>query len=534
MSKKLVFLAWGLLLSVLAAACAGTAANPDQAEASPAASGPGLTEPGSASLPNPEEATLSNPEVLGSLLPNPESVTTPENGLLGIAAAPNQSPEASANMALAHLLATTGELAILAAPLVSAIQMAVFEANQSGYQQVELQAADTGSDLTIAAEAALDLAESAVTGVIGTLTSEITAEVIDTFNEAQIPLVSPASTAPGLTSYRDDNYFFRTAPSDNLRGQALGDVLAADGATNIAVVYRNDAYGRQLAETTVERLESHDLEVVAEIELDPVAEFFEDAISQLRDVEAETVVLLTLAEGTKFLAEWMATYSHWITGTAEDSSEPGTDTEPDTPNASSADGSNSAATGTLNFYLSEQLAQYPWEPPYSLHLPDHTIPGFTHEFFETRPGIGHIKGIATGPTPGPDTSFAQRFRFFVDGDNFACSEATSPATCDAAQNIGPFAAEAYDAAVILLLAKLQAGSAPLAGYISQVTRDGIKCFSYIDCAALLTQGADIDYEGASGQLDFGSGGEPQQGTYRVWEINDLLLPQIGTASYTVP
>ena len=522
MPKKLIFLAWGLLLSVLAAACGSSPDNPNQAEAFPVESGPGLTEPGSASLPNPEEATLSNPEVLGALLPDPAAANDP----LAATGSPSQEPGASATLTLAHLLATTGDLAVLAAPLTSAIQMAAFEANQAGYQQVELQAADTGSNLTMAAEAAVGLAEAKVAGVIGTLTSEVTAEVIDTFNEAQIPLVSPASTAPELTSSRDDSYFFRTSPSDNLRGKVLGDVVAADGATNVAVVYSqerddpDDTYGRQLAETTVERLRSHDVAVVAEIALDPQAEFFEDAILQLRESDAEAVVLLTFEASTKFLAEWMAIYSQWVVGAAEDSSE-----------GDAEDGRGAAST--LDFYLTEQLVRYPWDSPYSMSLPDDSLDPFTHEFFATLPGIGKIKGVATGPTPNADSSFAQRFRFFVDSANFACPETMSDAICEAAQSTGPFAAEAYDAAVILLLAGLQAGETPLAEHISQVTRDGIKCFSYIACAALVRQGADIDYEGASGQLDFGATGEPEQGTYRVWEINDLLLPQIGSDSYTV-
>ena len=525
---------------MLAAACGSSPVNPNQAEASPTGLGPVQTEPGSVSLPNPEEATLSNPEVLGSLLPDTDSAATSENGLLVATAASSQESGDATSLTLAHLLATTGDLAVLAAPLTSAIQMAVFEANQAGYQQVELQAADTGSNLTMAAEAAFGLAESGVAGVIGTLTSEVTAEVIDTFNEAQIPLVSPASTAPGLTGSRDDGYFFRTSPSDSLRGKVLGDVVAADGATNVAVVYRKDTdgdtYGSQLAEATTERLESHGLTVAVEIELNPEAEFYEDEISQLRNSDADAVVLITFEEGTQFLAEWMAIYSQWVVGAAEDRPE-GAPSSGSSPwaDASEADapGSSDARTGAVNFYLAEQLAQYPWEAPYSLHLPDHTIDGFTHDFFATLPGIGHIKGIASGPTPNADSSFAQRFRFFVDRDDFTCSEEMSAAACEAAQNMGPFAAEAYDAAVILLLAKLQAKAAPLAEHISQVTKDGIKCFSYIDCAALMLQGADIDYEGASGQLDFGATGEPEQGTYRVWEINDLLLPQIGSDSYTV-
>lgn len=52
-----------------------------------------------------------------------------------------------------------------------------------------------------------------------------------------------------------------------------------------------------------------------------------------------------------------------------------------------------------------------------------------------------------------------------------------------------------------------------------VTRDGEKCNLFADCFALLQGGADIDYDGASGPLDFGSNGEPTIGTYDLFEYD---------------
>ena len=46
-----------------------------------------------------------------------------------------------------------------------------------------------------------------------------------------------------------------------------------------------------------------------------------------------------------------------------------------------------------------------------------------------------------------------------------------------------------------------------------MTRGGEKCSSYAACHALLQAGTDIDYDGASGPLDFVDAGEPGAGAY---------------------
>jgi branched-chain amino acid transport system substrate-binding protein len=52
-----------------------------------------------------------------------------------------------------------------------------------------------------------------------------------------------------------------------------------------------------------------------------------------------------------------------------------------------------------------------------------------------------------------------------------------------------------------------------------VTRDGEKCSSYADCLALVEAGTDIDYDGASGPLEFTDVGEPSAAVYDVYEYD---------------
>ena len=62
---------------------------------------------------------------------------------------------------------------------------------------------------------------------------------------------------------------------------------------------------------------------------------------------------------------------------------------------------------------------------------------------------------------------------------------------------------AYDAVVIMALAALVAGSTDPSVYVHQiadVTKDGTQCGTYAECAGLVRNGADIDYDGLSGPL----------------------------------
>lgn len=81
-----------------------------------------------------------------------------------------------------------------------------------------------------------------------------------------------------------------------------------------------------------------------------------------------------------------------------------------------------------------------------------------------------------------------------------------------------YAAESYDAVVISALAAEAAQStngADIATQINAVTKDGEKCTDYAGCKAILDGGGDLDYDGATGTLDFDDAGEPGSGSYGV-------------------
>jgi len=85
-----------------------------------------------------------------------------------------------------------------------------------------------------------------------------------------------------------------------------------------------------------------------------------------------------------------------------------------------------------------------------------------------------------------------------------------------------FSAHMYDCLVIMVLAAQVAQSSDPTVFVNEVigvTRDGQKCSIVADCLELVWAGTDIDYDGASGPLDFTPNGEPGLGTYDVFTFN---------------
>jgi branched-chain amino acid transport system substrate-binding protein len=80
----------------------------------------------------------------------------------------------------------------------------------------------------------------------------------------------------------------------------------------------------------------------------------------------------------------------------------------------------------------------------------------------------------------------------------------------------------YDCLATLILAAQVAQSADPTVYVDEiigVTRDGEKCNLIADCLEMVWAGTDIDYDGASGPLDFSPNGEPSTGVYNVIQYN---------------
>ena len=130
---------------------------------------------------------------------------------------------------------------------------------------VEVVYRDSGDTTTdIATVSVTDLLSQDVSAIVGAASSGVSFTVIDQITSAGVVQFSPANTSPDFTDYEDSGLYFRTAPSDLLQGEVLGNQIAEDGASTLGLLVLNDPYGTGLAAAAKESFEAAGGEVVAE------------------------------------------------------------------------------------------------------------------------------------------------------------------------------------------------------------------------------------------------------------------------------
>ena len=146
----------------------------------------------------------------------------------------------------------TGPIAVYAPGFGVAANIALGMMNIAGWGsglQFEMVMADSGCDGTAATTAAQTLADAGVIGVVGAACSGATMGANAILSAAGIPMISYASTNPGLSDPAAYPHFFRVVPSDAIQGPALADVVTAGGHSNIALLHMTNDYGSGLADS---------------------------------------------------------------------------------------------------------------------------------------------------------------------------------------------------------------------------------------------------------------------------------------------
>ena len=146
----------------------------------------------------------------------------------------------------------TGPIAVYAPGFAAASAVALNMMNVAGWGsglQFEMVMADSGCDGTAAAAAAQTLVDAGVIGVVGAACSGASMAANAVLSAAGIPMISYASTNPGLSDASAYPHFFRVVPSDAIQGPALADVVAAGGSSNIALLHMTNDYGSGLADS---------------------------------------------------------------------------------------------------------------------------------------------------------------------------------------------------------------------------------------------------------------------------------------------
>ncbi|MGZ5415020.1 MAG: ABC transporter substrate-binding protein [Aeromicrobium sp.] len=203
------------------------------------------------------------------------------------------------------LLPQTGDLAFLGPPEIAGVDLALKQINDAGGvlgKPVKSSKADSGDGTPKIAPGSVDKLLSAKSDVIiGAASSSVSLSVIDKIISAGVVQFSPANTSTAFDTYDDKGLYFRTAPSDVLQGNVLGNLVLQDGAKNVAIIARQEAYGEALADNVEKTIKDQGGTVGAKVLYSVDATTYTSEIAKLKDAKPDAIVVIAFNETTKIV-----------------------------------------------------------------------------------------------------------------------------------------------------------------------------------------------------------------------------------------
>lgn len=357
-------------------------------------------------------------------------------------------------------LPVTGNLAFLGPPEIAGVGLAAQQINEADLGiQIEVTYGDSGdTDNKAYATEIPRLLSEGVSAIIGAASSGTSKQFIDDVVGAGVIQFSPANTSADFTTWDDNGLYWRTAPSDVLQGEVLGNLIASDGIETLGIIYLNDSYGTGLTQFTTEAFEGAGGEVVASESYNTGDTSFDAQISTVLAAAPDAIAIIAFEE-TKTIVPGLAGFP----------------------------------TDKL-YFVDGNLADY------SADFPAGTLTG------------------AQGTLPGLDTA---TLGSFTDDLQAYVADLGEPELKDYS-----YAAESYDAVILLALAALAANSvdgADIAAKLQEVSGgsgDGTKATTFAEAAAIILEGGVVDYDGLSGPITFDENGDPTEATIGIYTYNE--------------
>src|SRR5690606_39166429 len=144
------------------------------------------------------------------------------------------------------------------------------------------------------------------TAIVGAASSGVSLQFLDQVIAANAIQFSPANTSAQFTGYEDNGLYWRTAPSDVLQGEVLGNLIAGDGAETVGMIVLNDAYGTGLACFAKDAFEAAGGEVVAASLYNTGDTNFSSQVSDVLAADPDAIALITFDEVKTIMPELLA------------------------------------------------------------------------------------------------------------------------------------------------------------------------------------------------------------------------------------
>jgi branched-chain amino acid transport system substrate-binding protein len=366
---------------------------------------------------------------------------------------------------LGTALPLTGNLAFLGPPEEAGVALAIADINSAAKGiTIEATLGDSGDTDNKAYDTEIPrLLGAGVEAVVGAASSGTSLQFIDRLVAECVIQFSPANTSAAFTTYEDKGLYFRTAPSDVLQGEVLGNLIAEDGHQKISMIVLNDSYGTGLAEFVTKAFEAAGGEVLAAPTYNTGDTNFSSQIAEALAPGPDAVVLITFDEAKTIVPEITAQFP-----------------------------------GDKLYFVDGNLTDY------SADFPAGTLEGAKG----TYPGVNESK-IGDFITRMDENWQAQ-------GNAALELNAYGPESYDAVVLLALAALEARSTEGANMSAKLQE--------VSGGSGSGQKCTTFAECADIINAGGTADYDGPSGNVTFNEVGDPTDGNILIQQFDGNNVP----------
>ena len=380
------------------------------------------------------------------------------------------SGEGGDELKIGTLLPTTGDLASIGQNMPVAVELAVETINACdgvNGAPVTVINEDSQTDPSAGSSAMTKLAEvDQVAGVVGAFASSVSSAAVDVAVRNNVMLISPGSTSPVFTERAQNGefngYWARTAPPDTYQAQALAALAEKEGFQNVSTAVINNDYGvgfEQEFNQAFEKIGGKITDKSSPVRYDPKATTLDSEASQAFGGSPDAVAAVLYAETGSVLLK-----------------------------------------SAFEQGLMDGVTVLLTDGVYS--------EDFVKQVGQTGDGKSIISG-ALGTVPGADGA--------------ALADFTSVWNEKTGKDVSAFAPHSWDAAVLLMLAAQAAGENTGEGIQSNIKEvanaPGEEVSDPCQAMELVRNGEDINYQGASGNVDIDDNGDVV-GSYDVWTVND--------------
>ncbi len=202
---------------------------------------------------------------------------------------------------IGSLMSMSGALASYGPPINNGVLLAAKQINEAGGvlgKEVKIITRDSKTDPTSGVDAAKKLVDvDGVNAFVGALSSGVTLPVAESVSiPKEVVQVSPASTTPQMTDLEDDDYIFRTVPSDALQGVIIGQLALDLGYETFSIIYVNNDYGKGLADAAGNWFEEKGGEVLKKVPYEKGKASYRGELEEATAPNPEVLVLIGYPE----------------------------------------------------------------------------------------------------------------------------------------------------------------------------------------------------------------------------------------------